>query len=526
MPPGRKTLLALTCCAAFGPAAAFEMDTDLGDAWIQLYLDYDEEGDGTVSIAGAGDVDGDGYDDLLLGAYDADDQRRAYLVLGRDWGDGGSMSLVSADVTLVGETEHASTGYTVSGAGDVDGDGLADILVANPWAWDEQGAHGEVFLLLGRPRDGDFFDEVVSVNDADASFRAEDDGDYAGASLAPAGDFDGDGLDDFLVGAPSSAFGEAGTGRAYLVRGRAGGWAADLADADLVMEGERSGDEAGCSVAGAGDVDGDGYDDLLVGARFAGDGPAQVTGRAYLMLGTPDGTTGRIGLAEADATFDGANGDSHAGTAVAGAGDVNGDGYDDFLVGAPASQDDRVHLLFGRQEGWSGSESLAHADVSIRQWDGSLGFGSALAGIGDVDGDGYDDVLMGDVTSGEAFLLLGRSSGWADGLLEDSVDASFVDESTVGIGAAVAGAGDVDGDGTPDLLIGSTGGRAYVVREEVADPGDDDDDDDSAEPVSEGCDCSTIPGSTSSPAPLAVLSVLLAATAWRRRRGSLDLDPR
>ncbi|NQT29543.1 MAG: FG-GAP repeat protein, partial [Candidatus Saganbacteria bacterium] len=172
------------------------------------------------------------------------------------------------------------------------------------------------------------------LNTAHASFIGEEEYNYAGYSVSSAGDVDGDGYDDLLVGAWKNDDGGTYAGKAYLIYGPAYG-SIDLSIADASFVGENSGDYAGYSVSNAGDVDGDGYDDLLMAAHYNGDGGTRA-GKTYLIYGPAYGS---IDLSSADAFFIGENSYNYAGYSVSNAGDVDGDGYDDVLIGAWANDD-------------------------------------------------------------------------------------------------------------------------------------------------------------------------------------------
>ena len=275
--------------------------------------------------------------------------------------------------------------------------------------------------------------------------------DGAGTSVSSAGDVNGDGFDDLIVGAPGGDDGGSDAGEAYVVLGRASGIGsvvggrtvldlAGLAPSDgFVVRGGAADDEAGFSVSSAGDVNGDGFDDLIVGARGAGDG-----GEAYLVLGRASGfgalVDGRavidlVSLApsdgfviQGDAAFD------EAGFSVSSAGDVNGDGYADLVVGARGGDDGgntagEAYVVLGRASGF-GSVAGGRAVIDLASLSPSAGFivqgdaaldqaGFSVSSAGDVNGDGFADLIVGapggddgGSNAGEAYVVLGRASGF------------------------------------------------------------------------------------------------------------------
>ncbi len=469
----------LACCAAAIPAAAFEPDTDLSSAWVVFVGAYDthsHQDEGRFIVSSAGDVDADGFDDILVGRPKVPKRRAVYLLLGRASGWAAEEELEDADACFLVEDTHDLYEGAVSEAGDVDGDGYADFLIGASNSQEAGYFMGEVYLVLGRDSG---WGAQEPLADADASFRGYADRDYAGASLAAAGDVNGDGLDDFLIGAPSNQYNDESNGRAHLVLGRTSGWETNtsLADTDVVFVGEASTDMAGASLAGLGDVDGDGYDDFLIGAPRAGEGTDR-NGYVYLFLGGGDDWTGEISMSEADGSWVGTSYVSSAGYAVAGAGDVNGDGLDDLLIGSPGTSNGRAHLVLGRTGGWAMDESLGDSDASYWSWDHNTGIGYSLAGVGDVDGDGYDDMLVGaqaQTDDGITYLIFGGDAGWAPDTEIETADASFIGSSDESAGTHVAAAGDVNGDDAPDFLVAGRKGRVYLVRGEpdcVDDDGD------------------------------------------------------
>jgi hypothetical protein len=279
-------------------------------------------------------------------------------------------------------------------------------------------------------------------------------GDGAGYSVAPAGDVDADGFDDVFVGAWSSDFGGTDAGAAYLVRGPTAG-IRDLADADLVLVGDSAGDQAGLSVGSAGDVDGDGQDDVLVGAWGANDGGAYA-GAAYLVNGPRWGT---VGLGDADAALVGEASGDFAGQSVAGVGDIDSDGYDDVLIGAPgtSSGTGTAYLLFGPL---TGTIDLSRADARLNGEVEDDAAGASVSAAGDVDGDGTPDVLVGAYNYDYGGVDTGAAflvHGPISGTLGlASADALLIGEGTGdNAGWSVAGAGDMDGDGKDDVLVGA-----------------------------------------------------------------------
>ena len=274
-----------------------------------------------------------------------------------------------------------------------------------------------------------------------------------GASVAGAGDVNGDGFDDVLVGA--SQFSTTGLyeGRAALFLGSATGldgspaWNAD---------GYQSYENFGSSVAGAGDVNGDGYDDVVVGARYYDGGQGFGEGRAVLYLGSASGLSPtEAWMAESDKA------NAYFGHSVASAGDINADGYGDVLVGAHGfdndqnSNDGRAYVYLGGPAGLSETPSWT-AELG----DGGQGmFGYAVASAGDVNGDGFGDVAVGAPDNSSCFYICRVSvyQGSASGLSTLAALTISKSYTSDGFGNSVSPAGDVNGDGFGDLVVGATG---------------------------------------------------------------------
>ncbi len=387
---------------------------DLSDASVVFTGEATGDGAGGA-VAAAGDVDGDGLADLLVGAYRNDDGAgsagKAYLLAGADLALGSAVGLDQAAWSFVGEEGAYGAGVSVAGGGDVNGDGLDDVLIGAVGRY----ATGYVHLVLGTRHGAG----ILPLGSADLSLSGVTEGDNAGLSPAMAGDVDGDGLNDVLVGAFGNNDSGDEAGKVYLLQGDTLGGASDgdLAMADTSLSGERTGDAAGLSVAGTGDVDGDGLADLLVGAPCNDDG-GDLAGKAYLVLGSTLTHQVSLGLAYADHSFTGEEAEDRAGQTVADAGDVDGDGLSDLLIGAMYNDQGgeyagKAYLVLGSGLQASSSLELADADMSwLGQSSGDLA-SRALAGPGDVDGDSLADLFIGathtntgGLDAGKAYLLL------------------------------------------------------------------------------------------------------------------------
>ncbi|NOT32946.1 MAG: T9SS type A sorting domain-containing protein [Candidatus Eisenbacteria bacterium] len=396
-----------------------------------------------AALAPAGDVNADGYADLLVGAPNHDsggdpDRGAAYLYPGTSttlsttafWAAGGPSPIGG---------NNAHFGAAVASAGDVNGDGLGDVIIGAPNYSNGQSNEGAwvVYTSLG----------FTMASDLGAVESGEV-GAQLGTSVCTAGDSDGDGFGDWIVSAPYHSNGQAEEGQVFVWRG-----GADLLAAApwFTYSTFQSGASYGWSVASAGDVNGDGYDDIIVGAPFFTN-TLNAEGGAFVVRGGP---TGPLGVVDWQAY--GGQASAQLGVCVSKAGDVNGDGYDDIIAGADQYDGTgTAWVYYGSSSGLTGSP---HPRTQLfGSGDPGAHFGNRVAAAGDVNGDGFADVIVGAVLEnhgendeGRAYVFLGSAAG-----IQTTPQLTLEGNQESGqFGGSVASAGDVNGDGYSDIVIGA-----------------------------------------------------------------------
>jgi hypothetical protein len=456
------------------------------------------------SVSSAGDINGDGLADVIVGAVGADPNGKAsgasYVVFGSAADFPANINLARLDGSigfkLSGVDKDDISGISVAGAGDINGDGIDDMIVGAANAG--IGLSGVSYVVFGTTSG---FAADIDLSSLDGSNGFSLTGarrDQAGASVASAGDVNGDGFADIVIGATGASPNGTQSGATYVVFGGASGFASNISLSGIngsngfKLSGVAAYDRSGISVASAGDVNGDGFDDVIVGApgtQYPGFGK----GSSYVVFGRQAGFAPSLDLSTLNGTngfrLSGGNLEDRGGNSVSSAGDVNGDGFADLVVGAPwadAGGDTGgvTYVVFGKAGGYA-------PNVNLSRLGGSNGFrlvgpqgdwsGESVSAAGDVNGDGFADVIVGAVfagpnSAGAAYVVFGKASGFGADIALASLDGSngfkLSGVATMDrTGSSVASAGDVNGDGFSDLIVGAPtsnsngtySGSSYVV---------------------------------------------------------------
>lgn len=432
-----------------------------------------------ADINAIGDINGDGFQDFAIfqGSLNTD----AFIIFGSDGERPASFDLNTlaeeGGFTIAGDIDF------VSGAGDINDDGIDDFIVGvvPPFF---AGEPGTSYVLYGNASG---FPTSIAIDDitADQGFAVQsgvvrDFGvtvfDEFGATSASVGDVNGDGIEDFAIGAP-------GQSKVYVLFGDANGFPSNIDVNDLdgtngfVVEQPSPTGDLGTSIAAAGDLNGDGIDDFIIGAPNSRPGDLSQEGAAYVVFGSQDGFSSSLSVDDLNGengfAIVGSEEAALLGTAVAGGADVNGDGIDDIIVGAPARVNSlnpvegSAFIVYGTPTGFAST-------VNVSNLDGTNGFrldgafpsdhlGSSVA-LGDVNGDGVADIYVGTVsgrgpadTDGESYLVFGSTETFPAILnaanLDGTIGFSILGNTETGFLGELVALADTNGDGFADLLV-------------------------------------------------------------------------
>ena len=490
------------------PASINLQDLDGSNGFVINGIDINDASGNSVSSAG--DINGDGVDDVIIGAANADSNGvngtgESYVVFGgAGVGSSGSLDLSSLDgvsgFVINSTNEFGELGRSVSSAGDINDDGVDDVILGAPGGISDQNVLSESsYVVFG----GTGMASGGSLNLADLDgvngfvINSIDGYNRAGESISGAGDINGDGIDDVIIGAPDAdPSGAYNAGESYVVFGGrdvGSGGSLNLSGLDgvngFVINGVDDYNHSGESVSGVGDINGDGVGDVIIAARNYGINTAS---KSYVVFGGNNvGRGGSLNLS----SLDGVNGFvinatvqfESSNLSVSGAGDINGDGVNDVIIGDRLASPNGViyagesYVVFGGADvGSGGSLNVSDLDgvngfviAGIDQYDQS---GISVSGAGDINGDGFADVIIGSSESDEYNPGAGTSYvvfGGASFVDSSSVDLSSLDGDDgfvinginlyESFGSSVSSAGDINGDGIADIIIGAPSGRPNDV---------------------------------------------------------------
>ncbi len=449
------------------------------------------------SVSRAGDVNGDGFDDLIVGARFDDpngsNSGSSFVVFGKTDGTKVELSAVEAGTggfVITGVSADDKSGFSVSGAGDWNGDGFDDLIVGAPFDDPNNGDSGASFIVFGKTDGTKVELSAVQAGTGGFVINGVSAGDRAGYSVSSAGDVNGDGLEDVIIGASQRAGpgirDNLQFGASYVVFGTTAGTTVELSDVEMgtggfMMRGASQGDRSGFSVSGAGDVNGDGFDDLIVGAHYS-DPNGATSGASFVVFGKADGTAVQLSAVAAGTggfVMNGVSTSDRSGCSVSGAGDVNGDGFDDLIVGAKndaphGSYSGASFVVFGKTDGTKVELSTVEAGIGGFVINGVAGrdfSGWSVSGAGDVNGDGFDDLIVGAPyddpnfgQSGASFVIFGSNFTGAATKIGTLGDDTLSGTAASNVIFAGGGNDTVDGGGGTDRLSGGQGADVFTLR--------------------------------------------------------------
>ena len=460
------------------------------------------------SVSTAGDIDNDGYDDIIVGAFGYSSSKGiAYVIYGGetssfvnwDFSSGATLNPSTTGFTIIGNAASDLFGWSVSTAGDINKDGYDDIIVG---AYGKYTQTGVVYVIYGGERSSrqnfNFGSDTLSPGSTGFTITGAGISNYFGYSVSKAGDINNDGYDDILIGAHYQS---TQRGAAYVIYG---GEKSSMSNILLnsaldplkgfVITGTAASNYFGFSVSAAGDINKDGYDDIIIGAIMKN----TFQGAAYVIYGGEKSAMSNIVLTSLNPSttgfiITGENTSDKMGYSVAG-GDINNDGYDDIIVGAcdktlqPGAYVGAVYVIYGGEK-----SSMSHWDFSsgvtldpsttgfmIKGNAASDYFGASVSPAGDINKDGYNDVLIGAFAKnnyqGAAYVIYGGGKSSRSHL---DLSTTTLNPLTTGFkitgdstlswfGWSLSTAGDINKDGYKDIIIGAyaqgSAGTAYIIH--------------------------------------------------------------
>ena len=453
-----------------------------------------------VSVNTLGDFNGDGFHDFIIGAFGADPNNNnaageTYVVFGKQSGFPANIDLPKLDgnngFILNGIDTNGFSGSSVSSAGDINNDGLDDLIIGAFGATaNGQNNAGKTHILFGtnQPLSATF--NLANLTGTNGfTINGSTEFDYLGLSLSSAGDINNDGIDDIAIIAPGPL--NSGTGKTYIIYGKKGNFSPNLNLTDIkgttgfVIN---SNGNSPISVSDTKDINGDNIDDLIIGTETSDPTDKNKAGKSHIIFGSktlPD----TLNLSD----LNGQNGltltppEGNSNISVNKAGDINGDGIGDLIIALSEAQNTafKSYIVFGTPS--------TSANLNLNQLNGGNGFTiingidgnslTSISGAGDVNGDGIDDLIAGVSSSavddktyaGKSYVIFGKIGGFAANFNLETIDGNngFIingaetDDLT---GTSATSAGDINGDSIDDIILGSPGnlfnnaaGKSYVV---------------------------------------------------------------
>jgi methyl coenzyme M reductase gamma subunit len=506
------------------------------------------------SVSSAGDINNDGIQDLIIGAYYASPSGRrgagsSYVIYGKTGGYDAPIDLASLSNTqgfrINGAAATDYSGVSVSSAGDINSDGIHDLLIGAYYA-DPSGRQdaGSTYVIYGRAGGYDAPIDLASLSNTQG-FRINGAVavDRSGSSVSSAGDINSDGIHDLIIGAYfADPSGHTGAGSSYVIYGKAGGYDAPIDLASLSntqgfrIDGAAASEYSGISVSSAGDINSDGISDLIIGANGADPSGRQDAGSSYIIYGKAGGYNAPIDLASLSNTqgfrIDGAAASDNSGRSVSSAGDTNNDGISDLIIGAhyasPLGRTNAgsIYVIYGKAGGYD-------APIDLASLSNTQGFringaaagdqsGYSVSSAGDINSDGISDLIIGAeyadsagrTGAGSSYIIYGKAGGYnapIDLASLSNTQGFKVNGAAAGdtSGHSVSSAGDINNDGISDLIVGAyyadpygrfDAGSSYVIYGR------------SAASPSPSASPSASPSSSPSPSPSASPSYSSAST--------------